>query len=154
MLLSYRDGMRGWIGRKGSLGLADTTRAVDIEAALQPCHRRISDPSGGTGEKRGKPIQAAGSRAVPPIQAEPAPEASISSNVGQGTGERGHACEDPLTPQEARMIHAVDATPVMRPDADIAPMAGLGAGRAIVRGETRLGRLPARWSWEPWRCLW
>jgi hypothetical protein len=49
-----------------------------------------------------------------PIQAEPAPEASIYSNEGQGTGERCSACDEPIMPHEARMIYAADATQIIQ----------------------------------------
>jgi hypothetical protein len=49
-----------------------------------------------------------------PIHAEPAPEASIYSNVGKGTGELCSACDEPITPHEERVIHAADATQVIQ----------------------------------------
>jgi hypothetical protein len=49
-----------------------------------------------------------------PIDAEPAPEASLYSNEGQGTGEPCSACDEPITPHEERVIYGADATQVIQ----------------------------------------
>jgi hypothetical protein len=49
-----------------------------------------------------------------PIHAQSAPEASIYSNVGEGTGEPCSACDEPITPQEERVIYAADANQIIQ----------------------------------------
>jgi hypothetical protein len=49
-----------------------------------------------------------------PIYAEPAPEASLYSNVGEGTGEPCSACDEPITPHEERVIYGADPHQVLQ----------------------------------------
>jgi hypothetical protein len=49
-----------------------------------------------------------------PIHAQSAPEASLYSNVGEGTGEPCSACDEPIAPHEERVIYAADANQVMQ----------------------------------------
>jgi hypothetical protein len=49
-----------------------------------------------------------------PIHAEPAPEASLYSNEGQGTGEPCYACDEPITPDDERVIYAADPNQVIQ----------------------------------------
>jgi hypothetical protein len=51
-------------------------------------------------------------RGALPIHAQVAPEASIYSNVGEGTGEPCSACDDPIAPREERVIYAADPNQV------------------------------------------
>jgi hypothetical protein len=53
-------------------------------------------------------------RGALPIHAQPAPEASIYSNVGEGTGEPCSACDEPITPHEERVIYAADPAQVIQ----------------------------------------
>ena len=49
-----------------------------------------------------------------PIHAQAAPEASLYSNMGEGTGELCRACDEPITPYEERVIYATDATHIIQ----------------------------------------
>jgi hypothetical protein len=49
-----------------------------------------------------------------PIHVQAAPEASLYSNMGEGTGELCSACDEPITPDEERVIYAADATQVIQ----------------------------------------
>ena len=49
-----------------------------------------------------------------PIHAQAAPEASLYSNVGEGTGEPCSACDEPIRPHEERVIYAAAATHVIQ----------------------------------------
>jgi hypothetical protein len=49
-----------------------------------------------------------------PIHAQVAPEASLYSNVGEGTGEPCSACDDPIAPHEERVIYAADPNRVIQ----------------------------------------
>jgi hypothetical protein len=53
-------------------------------------------------------------RGALPIHAEPAPEASLYSNVGEGPGEPCHACDEPIAPHEERMIYGADPNQVIQ----------------------------------------
>jgi hypothetical protein len=53
-------------------------------------------------------------RGALPIHAQVAPEASIYSNVGEGTGEPCSACDDPIAPHEERVIYAADPNQVIQ----------------------------------------
>jgi len=49
-----------------------------------------------------------------PIHAEPAPEASLYSNEGAGTGEPCSACDAPIAPHEERVIYGADPNQVLQ----------------------------------------
>jgi hypothetical protein len=49
-----------------------------------------------------------------PIDAQAAPEASLYSNVGQGTGEPCSACDEPIAPHEERVIYGAEPNQVMQ----------------------------------------
>jgi hypothetical protein len=53
-------------------------------------------------------------RGALPMHAQAAPEASLYSNVGEGTGEPCSACDDPITPDEERVIYAADPNQVLQ----------------------------------------
>jgi hypothetical protein len=53
-------------------------------------------------------------RGALPIDAQSAPEASIYSNVGQGTGEPCSACDEPIAPHEERVIYAAEPNQVIQ----------------------------------------
>jgi hypothetical protein len=53
-------------------------------------------------------------RGALPIDAQAAPEASLYSNVGEGTGEPCSACDEPITPHEERVIYAAAPNQVMQ----------------------------------------
>jgi hypothetical protein len=49
-----------------------------------------------------------------PLHAEPAPEASLYSHEGEGTGEPCSACDEPITPEEERVIYGADPNQVIQ----------------------------------------
>jgi hypothetical protein len=49
-----------------------------------------------------------------PIHAQAAPEASLYSNEGDGTGEPCSACDAPIAPHEERVIYGADANQVIQ----------------------------------------
>ena len=49
-----------------------------------------------------------------PIHAQSAPEASLYSHEGQGTGEPCSACDEPIAPHEERVIYAADANQIIQ----------------------------------------
>jgi len=53
-------------------------------------------------------------RGALPIHAEPAPEASLYSNEGEGTGEPCSACDEPITPHEERVIYGADSHRILQ----------------------------------------
>jgi hypothetical protein len=53
-------------------------------------------------------------RGTLPIDAEPAPEASLYSNEGEGTGEPCSACDEPIAPHEERVIYGADPHQVIQ----------------------------------------
>jgi hypothetical protein len=59
-------------------------------------------------------IQEKLARGALPIHAEPAPEASLYSNKGEGTGDPCHACDEPIAPHEERVIYGADPNQVLQ----------------------------------------
>jgi hypothetical protein len=59
-------------------------------------------------------IQEKLARGALPIHAELAPEASLYSNKGEGTGEPCSACDEPITPHEERVIYGADPHQVIQ----------------------------------------
>jgi hypothetical protein len=53
-------------------------------------------------------------RGALPLHAQAAPEASVYSNVGEGTGAPCSACDEPIAPHEERVIYGADATQIMQ----------------------------------------
>jgi hypothetical protein len=53
-------------------------------------------------------------RGALPIHAQAALEASLYSNVGEGTGEPCSACDDPIPPHEERVIYGADPHQVIQ----------------------------------------
>jgi hypothetical protein len=59
-------------------------------------------------------IQEKLARGALPIHAEPAPEASLYSNEGEGIGEPCSACEAPIAPHEERVIYGAAPNQVIQ----------------------------------------
>ena len=59
-------------------------------------------------------IQEKLARGALPIHADPAPEASVYSHEGQGTGEPCSACDEPIAPHEERVIYGADPNQVLQ----------------------------------------
>ena len=59
-------------------------------------------------------IQEQLARGALPIHAELAPEASLDSHEGEGTGEPCRACDEPITPDEERVIYGADPHQVIQ----------------------------------------
>jgi hypothetical protein len=59
-------------------------------------------------------IQEKLARGALPLHAEPAPEASLYSHAGEGTGEPCSACDEPITPEEERVIYGADPNQVLQ----------------------------------------
>jgi hypothetical protein len=59
-------------------------------------------------------IQEKLARGALPIHAEPAPEASLYSNEGEGTGAPCSACDEPITPHEERVIYGADSHQILQ----------------------------------------
>jgi hypothetical protein len=53
-------------------------------------------------------------RGALPRDAQAAPEASLYSHVGEGTGEPCSACDEPIAPHEARVIYGADLNQVLQ----------------------------------------
>jgi hypothetical protein len=53
-------------------------------------------------------------RGALPSDAQAAPEASVYSNVGEGTGEPCSACDEPIAPYEERVIYGADPNQVLQ----------------------------------------
>jgi len=59
-------------------------------------------------------IQEKLARGALPIHAEPALEASLYSDEGEGTGEPGSACDAPIAPHEERVIYGAAPNQVIQ----------------------------------------
>jgi hypothetical protein len=53
-------------------------------------------------------------RGALPIHAQAAPEASVYSNMGAGTGEPCSACNEAIAPDEERVIYGADPNQVLQ----------------------------------------
>ena len=59
-------------------------------------------------------IQEKLARGALPLHAEPAPEASLYSHAGEGTGEPCSTCDEPITPEDERVIDGADPNQVLQ----------------------------------------
>ena len=53
-------------------------------------------------------------RGALPIYAQAAPEASLHSHAGEGTGEPCSACDEPIAPHEECVIYVADSHQILQ----------------------------------------